>query len=87
MGRRISIKLISESEIICDHRDKLTVRGLAAVVLHGIAEVGIESVNVASVPRDLNGVADSPLNAACGGLVFLENYRTWKLIEIDAIRE
>ena len=57
-GNFILVQLISESEIIRYHCDKLAVCGLAAVVLHGVAEIGVEGVNVASVPRDLNGVAD-----------------------------
>ena len=67
------IQFIFQSEIIGYHRDKLAVRGLASVVLNGIAEVGIEGIHVASVPRDLDRVTDGTLDAACGGLISAKN--------------
>ena len=52
------IHLIFKSEVIRDHGDELGIRGLAAVVLYRVAEVGVERINVAAIPRDLDGVAD-----------------------------
>jgi hypothetical protein len=39
--------------------------------LYRVAEVGVEGIDVAAVPRDFNRVADGTLDTACGGLVFL----------------
>ena len=74
------IHLILESEIIGDHGDEFGICGLASVVLNCVAEVGIEGIDVAAIPRDLDGVADSSLDAARGGLILLcdarvENFR------------
>ena len=41
--------------------------------MNGISEIRIQSIHVASVPRDLDGVADGSLDTARGGLVFLRN--------------
>ena len=56
-------QLVFEPQIIGDHRDKLRVGRLAAVVLDGVAEIGIEHVHVPAVPGHLNGVADGTLHA------------------------
>ena len=40
------MNFIFQAKIICDHGDKFTVGRLAPIVLNGVAEVGIESVNV-----------------------------------------
>ena len=54
----VLIQLILESEVVCDHRDKFRIRGLSAIILDGISKVTIQRIHIASVPRDLNGVAD-----------------------------
>ena len=69
------IQLVFQSEIIRNHGDKFTVGGLAAVVLNGRSEIGIECIHVASVPRDLDRMADGTLDAACRSLIFLCNRR------------
>lgn len=51
-----------QAELVGDHCDKFRVCRLAAAVVYGIAKVGIERINVASVPRYLNCVAYSPFN-------------------------
>ena len=61
--------------MIRNHCDKLAVRGLTARVLDSIAEITVESIYVASVPRYLDCVADSALNTACCGLIFLRHAR------------
>ena len=65
------IHLIFKSEVICDHGDELAIRGLAAVILYRVAEVGVERIHVSAIPRDLDRVADGSLYAARGGLVLL----------------
>ena len=45
------------------HRDELGVRGLAAVVLNGVSEIGVERIHVAAIPRHLDCVANSAFNA------------------------
>jgi hypothetical protein len=82
-----SIQLIFQPQIICNHCDEFGVCGFAAGILDSIAEIAVEGIHISSVPRYLYGVTDSTFHAARGGLVFLENYRTWKLIGIDAISE
>ena len=67
----LSIELVFKSEVVSNHRDKFAVGGLSSVVLNGVAKIRIKRIHVASVPRDLNGVSDCTLDAACGGLVFL----------------
>ncbi len=48
------INLILQSQIIGNHCDKFAICRLSAIGLNGVAEIGIESVNVASVPSDLD---------------------------------
>jgi hypothetical protein len=82
-----SIQFIFKSQIIRYHRDKFAICRLSAVVLNGVSKITVQRIHVASIPRDLDGVANGTLNARGGGLVFLENYRTWKLVEKGAIIE
>ena len=65
--RKGLVQLILQPEIIRYHRNKLRICGLSAVVLDGVAKVAVQRIHVASVPRDLNGVADGTLHAAGGG--------------------
>ena len=51
-----------QSQLIRDHRDEFAVGGLAAAALDGVAEVGVEHLHVASVPRDLDRVTDGALH-------------------------
>ena len=71
-GRR-SRNLEPKPKLIADHGDKLAVRGLAARALDRVTEVGAENVHVASVPRDLDRVANGPLHAGRGGFIHLRN--------------
>ena len=52
-----------ELELVGYHGDKLAVSRLAAGVLYGVAEVGVEHIDVAPVPSDLDGVTDGTLDA------------------------
>ena len=47
--------------------------------MDGIAEIAVEGVHVATVPRHLDGVADGALHAAGGGAVFLGDFRVQTL--------
>jgi len=60
-----------QPHLVSDHRDELRIGGLAPQVVDGIAEVAVEGIHIAPVPRHLNGVADGPLHAAGGGAVFM----------------
>ena len=67
----LSIQLIFQSQIVGNHGDELRVGGLTAIVLNGIAEIGVERIYVASIPSDFYSVADGAFNAAgCGGVLF-----------------
>ena len=52
-----------QSQLIRDHRDEFAVGGLAATALDRVAEVGIEHLDVASIPCDLDRVADGTLHS------------------------
>ena len=66
-----SIQLILQPQIIRYHRNKLAVGGFSAVVLNSISKITVQCIHVASVPRDLDGVADGTLHAAGrGGILF-----------------
>ena len=76
-----------QPHLISYHRDELRVGGFSAQVMDGIAEVAIEGIHIAPVPRHLNGVADGPLHAAGGGAVFLGNLRVQAFGDrIDIVR-
>ena len=58
----------SEAKLVGDHGDELGVGGLAALAADGVAEVAVESVNVAAIPGDLDSVANGALDAGGGGV-------------------
>ena len=66
-----SLPLI-QPHFVSDHRDEFAVGGFSPQVVDGIAEVAVEGIHIAAVPRHLNGMADGPLHAAGSGTVFLE---------------
>ena len=49
---------------IRNQRNKLTIRGLALGVAHGVAKEALQGVEIAPVPGDLDGVADGPFYPA-----------------------
>ena len=76
-----------QSHLIGYHCNELTVGGFAPQVMDGIAEVAVEGVHIAPVPRYLNGVADGTLHPAGGGAVFLGNFRVEALgHSVDILR-
>ena len=81
-----SLPLI-QPHLVSDHRDEFAVGGLAPQVVDGIAEVAVEGIHIAPVPRHLNGMADGALHAAGSGTVFLGNFRVEALgHSVDVLR-
>ena len=59
-----------QPHLVGNHCNEFAVGRLAPQVVDGIAEVAVEGIHIAPVPRHLNGMADGPLHAAGGGTVF-----------------
>ena len=69
-GILVSADFIFQPHVVGDHGDEFGIGGFAPAVLDGVAEVGVEGVQIASVPGYLDGMADGPLPA---NTKFLEN--------------
>lgn len=54
-------------ELVGNERDELGVRGLTLGVRHGVAEETLQSVQIAPVPGNFDGVADGPFHPAGRG--------------------
>ena len=61
------------AQFVGNHSDEFTVGGLSAAVLNGIAEIGVEHINIASVPGDFDRVADGTFDARRRGAECLGN--------------
>ena len=76
-----------QPHLIGYHRDELTVGGLSAQVVDGVAEVAVQRVHISPVPCHLDGVADGALYTAGGGTVFLGDLRVQALGHgVDVLR-
>ena len=76
-----------QPHLIGDHRDELAVGGLSAQVVDGVAEVAVQGVHIAPVPRHLDGMADGALHPAGGSAVFLGDFRVQALgHSVDVLR-
>ena len=76
-----------QPHLIGYHRDELTVGGLAAQVMDGVAEVAVQRIHIAPVPCHLDGMADSALHPAGGGAVALGDLRVQALgHRVDILR-
>ena len=76
-----------QPHLIGDHRDELAVGGLSAQVVDGVAEVAVQGVHIAPVPRHLDGMADGALHPAGGGAVSLGDLRVQALgHRVDVLR-
>ena len=76
-----------QPHLIRDHCNELRVGGLPSQVVDGIAEVAVEGIHVAAVPRHLDGMADGALHPAGGGAVFLGDLRVQALCHcVDVLR-
>ena len=51
-----------QPHLIRDHCNELRIGGLSAQIVDGIAEVAVQSVHIAPVPRHLDGMADGALH-------------------------
>ena len=79
--------VLIQPHLIGDHGDELTVGGLAAQVVDGVAEIRVQGIHIAPVPCHLDGVADGALHPAGGGVVFLGNLRVEALGDgVDVLR-
>ena len=67
------VQLILQPQIIRDHCNKFRICGLSAIILNCIPKIRIKRIHVTSIPRDLNGVADSTLDTRGSSLIFLRN--------------
>ena len=57
-----------EGQFVCDKGDELRIRGFSLGITDGIPKKSLQSVQITSVPGDLNSMSDSPLHTAGGGL-------------------
>ena len=64
-----------QPHLVGNHCNEFAVGGLSAQVVDGVAEVAVQRVHIAPVPRHLNGMADGALHAAGSGTVFLGDFR------------
>lgn len=69
----LSADLVFQTEIVGDHRDEFAVGRLAACVLDRVSEIGVERVDVTSVPCNLDRVTDREFYAGRGGRILLCN--------------
>ena len=76
-----------QPHLIRDHCNELRVGGLAPQIVDGVAEVAVEGIHIAPVPRHLDGVADGALHPAGGSAVFLGDFRVQALGHgVDIVR-
>ena len=52
-----------EAKTVADHSDKFRVGRLAAGIVDGITKIGVQNIHVATVPSNLNCVADGAFHA------------------------
>ena len=55
-------------ELICDKCDKFGICGFSLCIADCIVEKSLQSIQIPSVPGDFDGVPDSSLDSAWGGL-------------------
>ena len=73
--RRLQLKL----QFVCNKRNKFRIRGFSLGIADGIAEKSLQSIQIASVPGDFDGVADGSFHSAGGGLEGLRHLRVQHL--------
>ena len=59
-------------QLVCNQRDKLTIRGFSLGIGYGVAEKSLECIQVTAVPGYFDGVADGSFHTAGGGLEGLD---------------
>ena len=73
-------------QLICNEGDELTIRGFSLGIADGIAEKSLQSIQIASIPGDFNGVADGTLHSGRRGLEGLSHLRIEYLCDgIDGV--
>ena len=76
-----------QPHLVGDHGNELAVGGLSAQIVDGVAEVAVQGVHIAAVPRHLDGMADGALHPAGGGAVALGDLRVQALgHRVDILR-
>ena len=65
--------LVFKTKVIGYHSNKFRVCGLSAAVLNCVSEVGVQRINVTSVPSNLNSMSDSAFYTGGCGLISLCN--------------
>ena len=60
-----------QRQMVGDHGDELRIGRFSLAGIDRIAELLLQRVEVAAIPRDLNGVADGALHAGGGGAELL----------------
>ena len=64
-----------DPDFVCEKRYAFAIRGFALAAVDGVTEIGIEHVNVATIPGDLYCVANCAFNPGRGGSVLFGNGR------------
>ena len=55
-------------ELVCDQRDEFRIRRFSLGIGNRVSEEALEGIQVTSVPGDFDGMANSSLHPAGGGL-------------------
>ena len=66
-------RLHADSQLVGNHGDKFRIGRLSSGVVYGVSEIGIEYLDIASVPRNFDGVTDCSLHARGGGIKLLRH--------------
>ena len=57
-----------QGKLVCNKRNKFGIRGFSLGIADGIAEKSLQSVQISSVPCNLNSMSNCSLNTTGGGL-------------------
>ena len=73
------VLFIFKPYFICYKRNKLGICGFSLDIGHRIAKIALQHLDVAAIPRDLDGVPDRPLHARRRGVIALGDRRVQHL--------
>ena len=62
-------------QFVSDKRNELRIGGLSLGIAHGVAEEALQSVQIATIPGNLDGVPDGPFHSAGRGAEILGHLR------------
>ena len=68
-----------QRKMVGDHGNEFRIGGFSFQIAHGVAEKALQRFHVASVPCDLDGVADGALHSGGRGGEFLRDLRIERL--------